>query len=210
MIFVLGTALSGEQNLRLHQQWNYHGNLSTTSAPTLLSFLVGYNLPVPSGQEHARESVSISNSSNLLISQNLVKSCSTVSTVRVFRIGESESRQLLVLCVPYLVWWVQLHITHCSHYLASWTFFIIGIMRLLNFQVFCHTMLAAIHIQLAIGTITLQLHCLCNDIWIGILVASSSSIYCWLCKTLETLFWSVLDEAVCFCPNKAQFNRKQT
>ena len=79
------------------------------SFPTLLSFQVGYNLPVPSAQEQGRESVSISNFPTLLTSRICWKNCVTVPSFVFLPIEVWKTRQRLVFCVQPVLWIAQHH-----------------------------------------------------------------------------------------------------
>ena len=144
-----------------------------------------------------KESVSNSNSSNLLTSQNLSKKVVVKLQHSKFSVLESEKPNndwfsMFNLCLRQF-YFIQLIIgviqTLEQFCVDSPVCFLIG-------QIFCDSVVTTIHNLIAVGAVGKQFHCFCDNTRVWILVSFSTGTDCRLHKFIETFNWSVFNEAI--------------
>ena len=72
-----------------------------------------------------------------------------------------------------------------------------------------HSASAAVHNLLAAEAFDQELHHLCENTEVWILLTFPSCIHCWLLKAVQKFLWSIIDEALYFCKNKHQLKLEQ-
>ena len=146
-----------------------------------------------------KESVSISNSSNLLTSQNLSKKVVVKLQHSKFSVLEYEE--------PNNDWFSVLNLCLCQFYFIQSIIDVIQTLEqfcvdspmcFLIAQIFCDRVTTTIHKFIAVGADGKQFHCFRDNTLVWILVSFSTGIDSRLHKFIERFNWNIFHEAIIF------------